>query len=327
MQLDVRNSDNLCCYQLSFAGAVCKLTTNSKTLGELLRDSGDVPMEDSNPVFAMEILVEEDGDSFIGPPHFRGMHHVVIASFGIANVFVFDLLRRHVGARVSRSVASDQEFWKRKMLPILAGVMGACIGVLPMHAACLASDGNGLLIAGESGAGKSTLSAALVQNGFAYISDDWTYLSRERGRLSAYGMSALVKLLPDAYRHFESLLNVPLGRSMNGELAYEVDARTVLGATIAKRCEPRWLLFLERLPRQGTEVAPLSALEARRYLESSVERLPPQLADASKRRADIIDVVSKLPCWSFRYGGTPQYAALELRAFVAFLRHEEEATA
>jgi hypothetical protein len=323
MQLDVKDSDSLYCrYQLSIAGAVCELTTNSKMLGHLLCDSGDGPMEDSNPVFAIEILVEESGDGYADPPHFRGMHHVVVASFGIANVFVFDLLRRHLGARVSRSLAGDREFWQRKMLPIMAGVMGASIGVLPMHAACLASDGSGLLIAGRSGAGKSTLSAALVQNGFDYISDDWTYLSQERGRLSAYGMSAFVKLLPDAYKHFESLVNVPLGRSMNGELAYEVDARTVLGANIAKRCEPRWLVFLERFSEQGSEAAPLSALEARRYLESSVERLPPQLAEANTSRADIIDAVSKLPCWSFRYGGTPHYAARELRAFVELLRHE-----
>jgi hypothetical protein len=323
MQLEVKNSDSLCCrYQLSIAGAVCELTTNSKMLGDLLCDLGDGPMEDSNPVFAIEILVEEGGDSYAGPPHFRGMHHVVIASFGMANVFVFDLLRRHVGARVSRSLAGNREFWKRKMSPIMAGIMGASIGVLPMHAACLASDGSGLLIAGRSGAGKSTLSAALVQNGFAYVSDDWTYLSLERRRLSAHGTSAHVKLLPDAHKHFELLLNVPLGTSMNGELAYEVDARTVLGATVAKRCEPRWLVFLERLPGQGSEFTPLSALEARRYLESSVERLPPQLAEAGTRRADIIDAVSKLPCWSFRYGGTPQYAALELRAFVELLRQE-----
>jgi hypothetical protein len=270
----------------------------------------------------MENVVEQDNGSPIGAPQFRGMHHLVVASFGIANVFVFDLLRRHVGARVSSTLAADRHFWRQKMLPIMAGVMGASNGVLPMHAACLAFEGSGLLVAGRSGAGKSTLSAAMAQCGFDYISDDWTYLSEKRAKLSAYGAFAPVKLLPDACQHFKSLANQSLGISMNGELAYEVDPKIVFGVTIAHRCEPRWLVFLERFSGQGSEFTPLHALETRAYLESSVERLPPQLAEASTRRAEIIDAVSTLPCWSFRYGGSPQYAALELRAFVEMRKQE-----
>ena len=326
MMLDVENADDLCCrYKLSFAGAVCELTTNSKMLGDLLSDLGDSSIEDYEPVFTMEIVVEEDKGILLGSPHFRGMHHMMIASFGIANTFVFDLLRRHVGARVSNSLAVDRPFWTQKMLPIMAGVMGASIGVLPMHAACLALGGSGLLVAGRSGAGKSTLSAAMAQSGFEYISDDWTYLSQKRARLSAYGTSAPVKLLPDAHRHFKSLSTQSLGTSMNGELAYEVDPKTVFGAIIASKCEPRWLVFLERFSGHGSEFARLHTQEARAYLESTVERLPPQLADASTRRAQIIDAVSGLPCWSFRYGGSPQYAALELRAFVERQRQEDVA--
>lgn len=317
MLLDIRNPESLsCCSKLSFAGAICELATNSRILSEILSDLTDVSIEDSKPIFTIEIIVEDDRGILAGPPHFRGMHHLVIATFGVANVFVFDLLRRHVGARITQSMANDRQFWRHKILPTMTGVMGASIGVLPMHAACLASEGSGLLIAGKSGAGKSTLSAALAMNGFDYISDDWTYLSQRQGRLSAYGTSAQMKLLPDAHRHFELLSNEPLERSMSGELAYGVDARVVLGATVAHRCHPRWLVFLERFSGQGSEFVSLRKRDAQAYLESSVERLPAQLVEARATRADIIDVVSRLPCWTFRYGGSPQYAALELRAFV-----------
>jgi hypothetical protein len=326
MLLDVKNPDSLrCSSKLSFAGAICELTTNSRILGEILSDSTDVLVEDSKPVFTMEIIVEEDQEILAGAPHFRGMHHLVIATFGVANVFVFDLLRRHVRARITHSIANDRRFWQQKMLPIMTGVMGSSIGVLPMHAACLASEGSGLLIAGKSGAGKSTLSAALAINGFDFISDDWTYLSRRQGRLSAYGTSAPMKLLPDAHRHFELLSSEPLARSMSGELAYGVDARVVFGATVARRCDPRWLIFLERFSGRGSEFVRLRKLDAQAYLESSVERLPAQLIEARAARANIIDVVSRLPSWTFRYGGSPQYAALELRAFVETRRQESVA--
>ena len=317
MLLDVRNpASPRCRSKLSFAGAICELTTNSIILSEILSDSADVLIEDSQPIFAMEIIVEEDRGILAGSPHFRGMHHLVTATFGVANVFVFDLLRRHVRARITYSMANDRQFWQQRMLPTMTGVMGASIGVLPMHAACLASEGSGLLIAGKSGAGKSTLSAALAMNGFDYISDDWTYLSRKQGRLSAYGTSAPMKLLPDAYRHFELLSSELLGRSMSGELAYQVDARAVFGTVVARRCDPRWLVFLERFSGRGSEFVSLRESDAQTYLESSVERLPAQLVDARATRATIIDVVSRLPCWTFRYGGSPQHAALELRAFV-----------
>lgn len=323
MLLDVTNANSLRCRsKLSFAGVICEVTTNSRSLSETLSDSADVLSEDFKPTFAMEIVVEEDRGILAGPAHFRGMRHVVIATFGVANAFVFDLLRRHVSARITQSTANDRPFWQQKMLPTITGVMGASIGVLPMHAACLACEGSGLLIAGKSGAGKSTLSAALTINGFDYISDDWTYLSRRQGRLSAYGTSAPMKLLPDAYRHFDFLSSEPLERSMSGELAYGIDARAILGATVARRCDPRWLVFLERFSGRGSEFVSLRNLDAQAYLESSVERLPAQLVEARATRADIINIVSRLPCWTFRYGGSPQYAAIELRAFVEKRRQE-----
>jgi hypothetical protein len=251
------------------------------------------------------------------------MHHTAIASFGVANVFAFDLLRRHVGARVSGRVARDAQFWQQKVLPITIGMMGACIGVLPMHAACAAIEGSGLLVAGASGAGKSTLSVALSQNGFDYVSDDWTYMNIAHGLLSAYGTSAPVKLLPDARRHFERLADESVGESLNGEMAYEVDAETVFGANVVRYCEPRWVVFLERFCGHGSEFLPLQVEASRVYLESSVERLPVQLTEASERRARIIDRVSELRCWRFRYGGSPQFAALRLREFVELRRQEE----
>jgi hypothetical protein len=323
MMLVAMGRDNLCCrYGLSFAGAICDLRTNSARLGYLLGGTSQDAAAGGTS-FTMEVTVDEESDCEAGRPHFRGMQHTAIASFGVANVFVFDLLRRHVGARVSGRVARDAQFWRQKLLPITIGMMGACIGILPMHAACAAIAGNGLLIAGASGAGKSTLSVALSQSGFDYVSDDWTYINTTHGRLSAHGTSAPVKLLPDATRHFKKLSDEPVGESMNGELAYEVDAEAVFGASVVRYCDPRWVVFLERFSGYGSEFLPLQAEASRVYLESSVERLPTQLAVASERRARIIDSVSELQCWRFRYGGSPQFAAIRLREFVELRRQEE----
>jgi hypothetical protein len=109
---------------------------------------------------------------------------------------------------------------------------------------------------------------------------------------------------------------------MNGELAYEVDVCEVFAANVRRRCEPRWLVLLERTQNPGAKFTSLSTREARRYVTSSIEQLPPQLHEAAKKREQTIDRIALLPCWRFEYGGTPQFAAEELRQFVQLRRQE-----
>jgi hypothetical protein len=303
--------------ELCFAGAGCDLQTTSSELAGML-ELLSIPVDRSNlNRFSVRVAVDEASGEPAGASHFRGLHHVVIASFGSSNVFVFDILRRTLSASISRAVARDYRFWKEKMIPITLGVLGTAVGLVPVHCACLESEGDGLLIAGVSGAGKSTLSVALAESGFNYISDDWTYISQRLHGIVAHGTSAPVKLLPDAIKHFQSLQEHRLRTSMNGELAYEVDIAEVFGARVEQECEPRWLVFLERMQQAGAEFTAMAPEDARSYINSSVERLPSQLFQAAEMRKQTIETVSLLPCWRFRYGGTPQFAVKQLWEFVA----------
>ena len=309
-------------FSLHLAGIVCEVETNYCRLGFTLRHWTVAASEGNvSGRLAMQVLVAACAAPPAERPHFRGLHHVVMASFGHANVFVFDLLRRRIIARVSEPIACDSQFWNERLLPIALGVFGPTVGVVPVHCACLCLDGAGVLVAGGSGAGKSTLSAALVQSGFDYVSDDWAYIGRHAGRLLAHGMSARIKLLPDAIAHFPQLEGQPLMTSMNGELAYEV-AVDSFGGDVFRSCEPRWCIFLERSARLTSSFAPMDPEQARLGFLSSVERLPDQLADATRARSGIIDQVGALPCWTFRCGGTPQFAAKEVLAFVSSQKQE-----
>lgn len=308
--------------ELCFAGAPCDLRTNSLELAQALErlsiSCGDYGLSG----FGMRVIVDGASREPIGEQHFRGLHHVVTASFGRSNLFVWDILRRTLSASVSATVAGDDRFWKEKLIPLTLGVLGCAMGLVPVHCACLESDGDGLLIAGVSGVGKSMLSVALCEEGFNYVSDDWTYMSLRHDGIVAHGTSAPLRLLPDAAKHFQSLQRHCLQTAMYGELAYEIDIAEAFGAQVERECEPRWLLFLERMHRAGTEFKPMSIAETRRYLSCSVERLPVQLPEAAATREEMIRSVSLLPTWRFRYGGTPQFAAKELREFVVSRRQE-----
>ena len=251
-----------------------------------------------------------------GKQHFRGSQHIVAASFGSHTVFVFDLLRGHIGAAVSKASACDRDFWTFTVLPLAIGIMAPAMGILPVHCACLVDHGDGLLIAGASGAGKSTLSVSMCASGFDYLADDWTYLRYDRGVLGAYGARARIKLMPDAVRHFPSFAAHPLRPAMNGELAREVDAARDLSARITTCCSPRWLLLLHRSPDPGFKFAPEDSQTVRRYLEGNMEPLPAEIWKLERQRALLLDRIAQLPCWRFTYGGSPQFATQVLSEFV-----------
>jgi hypothetical protein len=319
--ISVRTSDMSYRYTLELAGAVCEITTNSDCLGDTLRAWRKDTAGGHPNAFTMQVVVTGTGVDETRQAHFRGLHHVVIASFGSSNVFIFDLLRRNIVATVSEGTARDSLFWNEVLLPIAMGVLGAAVGVVPVHCACLAAGDGGLLIGGASGAGKSTLSAALGQDGLDFISDDWTYLSCEPEGLVAHGLSTPVKLLPDAIQHFPALAEYPVRPSLNGELAYEVPA-VALGAEVRVSCRPRWFLFLERTTADGCHLSPILSEDARRYVESGVEQLPSQLTAVAERRSGIIQQVSRLSCWTLRYGGPPRVAVESIQEFLAHQMQE-----
>jgi hypothetical protein len=269
--------------------------------------------------FTLRVQVNDVSDG-IEPVHFRGSGHLVIAQYG-ANVFLFDLLRRTVEARISRQVADNTQLWADCLFPLILGVLGPSVGVLPLHSACVVKGGRGILIGGASTAGKSTLSVALAQAGFALLSDDWTYLRTRANSLVACGLRIPVKLLPDAVQHFPELRRLTPIRTSNGEIAFEVRVNEMFHVPVVSRCTPSAFVFLERVQEGWPEIVPASASFVQDYVNNSVERLPIELAEALQSRQRLIDALSDLPCWVYRYSGTPQSGADYLADF--FAKHHE----
>ena len=249
---------------IHFAGASCIVQTNSGQLRQALThaatDASDQSEYSPESTLTLHVFVNEGRDRRNSKPHCRGQGHIVVASFGAATVFVFDMLRRHVSATVTLNEAGDVEFWRETILPTIIGLMGATIGVLPVHCASFAFAEDGVLIAGQSGAGKSTLSAELCQarEEVEYLADEWTYIGLQEQRLMAHGIGARIKLLPDALRHFSALSGEKPRSSMNGEFAYEVHAGETFAAKVRYQCTPRWLIFLDRANDNKTTFTPLS---------------------------------------------------------------------
>ncbi len=227
---------------------------------------------------------------------------------------MFDLLARKISAAVAEGTARDSDFWNAVLIPIAMGVMGPSLGLAPMHSACLEVGGRGMLVAGVSGAGKSTLASALAKEGMALVSDDWIYAGENAGKVRIYGLDVPVKLMPDTAKFFPELTKVQPHIALNGELAYEVDARETLGVQASRVCEPECIVFLERTMGEN-RITSMEPSVAKSFFERSAEQLPPELAHAVEQRSRIIEAVTDCDCWRFQYEGSPCEGAAWLRRF------------
>jgi hypothetical protein len=303
----------------NIAGARCLLSTNSHSILRRATPWRASPAPDGSPSFEMEIIENASFDSRSGSwlTHFRGVRHLVFAMLEPRSFLGYDLLRKRVIGVLSPAAVHDASFWNTHLLPTTIGLLGTTVGVAPLHCACLDRNGNGLLVAGVSGAGKSTLSAALAQRGLSVVSDDWTYFSRNQSGLIAHGLASPIKLLPNSVEYFSELEKCVPKKTMNGEIAYEVDPAKTLRSTVKTHSHPKWILFLERTTTPGCRFVPCRGEQVIRFFEQNAERLPKELPAARSARSNLIRSLSACQSWFLRTGDDPHRTAEAIDRFLA----------
>jgi hypothetical protein len=304
--------------RFAVAGSIWAVSTNAEHILAAMREtflpaSDQISKADLSATFYVDF--ELPGGPRWPQPHFRALDHLYYATYGPGDSLLVDQLHRRIVGLFSPAMASDLAYWKRIILPVLTGIASACVGITPLHCACVVRNGLGLLLSGESGAGKSTLALALSLNGFAYLSDDCTYISRSGPGLRGWGLPTPVKLLPDAVRHFSQLLNLEPGISLNGELSFEVDPVETFGVSRRLSCAPHWLVFVERTRKPGAVFERISAGEAASRFASDLELLPPCISSQREYQLATIEALVKRECWLLRHGMTPSSIAQELAEF------------
>lgn len=292
--------------RLLVAGSVWRVESNSREiLVAMTAVFQPAVTEDCEPDLSVSFFVDPDHRGQPPwQPYFRCLNHLVFASYGSGGAMLVDLDRRRVIGSFSPRMAEDWVQWNRVVLPVLLGIVSASIGITPLHSACLVKDEKGLVLVGESGTGKSTLALSLALSGFAYLSDDWTYLSRDGSNIRAWGLPTAVKLLPDAVRFFPQLKQVDARISLNGELALEVDPVEAFGVRRALSCRPRWLLFLERREGSGAVFERIGDADATARCGSLLEILPPPLSALREFQLGTIQALVQQECWVVRHGLT-----------------------
>ncbi|MBT9332356.1 hypothetical protein [Paracidobacterium acidisoli] len=318
----------VCAQGLLFAGRQILLRTNAPKIAGYVSDffpAYDMATDHSAGPAAEITLMITEGESTAGDgfPWFRGRGEFAVAQFTPDDTLWFNLRARRVFGSFSAAVANDRERWRRHIFPTLFGILAAAVDVAPVHAACLARDTGGLLLAAPSGTGKSTLAVALGRRGYTFLSDDWTCLALEEGVIRASGFPMPVKLLPDADRFFPELRSYRTGISLNGELAFEVSPVDCFGLQRVRSCAVTCIILLERTGRTGCDISEIDFDEAAQHLIAEIEPLEGSLAACYERQIDLIHHLKGAACFRLHFDENPDVVAEELDAVCGpWIRHE-----
>jgi hypothetical protein len=315
----VANPPAIYTQQLFFAGKPLLFKTNSPAVACYAADFlAETPAEDMPEQTALAKIVvmvrESDNYDAVSTPWFRGRGHFASARFTPADAFWFNLRTREAYGHFSSSLVHDPVRWSTHVFPAVLGILSASLDIAPVHAACLARDAHGVLLAGHSGAGKSTLAISLAKLGYALLSDDWTYLSVAEANISApqvdaWGIPVPVKLLPDACNFFPELLRHNLSLSLNGEIAYEVNPNDCFGIMRTMRTPVTSIVLLQRSETPGCRVIPVHSGEAIDHLAREIEPLSGPLASLYENQIALLYNLKRARSYRVEFNCHPDIVA------------------
>jgi HprK-related kinase A len=139
-------------------------------------------------------------------------------------------------------------------------IVARCTNYLQLHAASMARDGNGVVLAGGSGVGKSTLAAALLARGWAYFCDEFALVDATTLMLHPYPKALCIKA--GAFDVIERLgLRLARGRhyikALKGKVGY-VSPADVGTDNIAEPCRVRYVIFPSYSGAEAPRLYPVS---------------------------------------------------------------------
>lgn len=152
-----------------------------------------------------------------------------------------------------------------------------CVAATPIHAACVALDGRGVLLCGDSGAGKSTLSYACARTGWTYTTDDGSYLLNSGTKRLVIGNCREIRFRPSAAELFPEVRGLEVTPRAAGKPSIELPTVTMPNMTLAQSAKVDFIVFLNR-HAGPPQLRPYRKDVARYFMRQQLYGLPELLA-------------------------------------------------
>lgn len=189
--------------------------------------------------------------------------------------------------------------------------------LVPLHGACIALNGRGLLLLGDRGAGKSVTSLACLADGFEFVAEDGLVVCP--ATLLTSGLSSFLHLRADSLHFFRGLksahgmLKSPTIVRRSGVAKVEIDVRKI-GVKLARSSvEIRAIVFLSgRKTRSAALATPLNRTVTRDRLAQS----QPYAASLPQWQS-FVRRISGVPAYALARGDQPQDIVAAIREILA----------
>ena len=275
---------------------------------ELATDSGEIidaaaalwqryPKLANAPAVRLDIAVAPENAAVKPVPALpRGREHLISIIHGEQNFAIADLNNGFAFAGLTRDIASDHEYTAYHFLEPLAYTL-LLRHITILHAACVALDGRGVLLAGKSGSGKTCLSYGCAQRGWTFLSGDACQFTRNSNGV-IIGRPFSIRFRADAGELFPELRRYPVSLHLNGkrDIAPPVDE---LVLKLGVQAEVALIVFLRKSAASKPRVRPVAADEALNELGETIfvgdERM------RREQREALIDLVETRPACELEY--------------------------
>jgi hypothetical protein len=228
-------------------GFPLSIATNSEDILAAAGDSWSAfSQRFGRPPLHLRVGVTEGGNKEFPKPSVRGQRHMISFIGDSENFSIADLDTGFAYCWLNTAVAQDRALLRYHYLDSVVLTLIDSMYVCTVHAACVALDGQGVLLCGASGAGKSTLAYACARDGWQYVSDDASSLVKGRMDRMVIGNPHRLRLRPDAALIFPELHDRLVTPRANGKVSIEIDMTAERQIDRLCECQIRYIVFLDR---------------------------------------------------------------------------------
>jgi hypothetical protein len=179
-------------------------------------------------------------------PFPRGQRNLITMIANQENFVALDTREGFAFGWLSEAAVRDRAYLRYYFLEATVWILLDSLYLTPVHAACVALDGRGVLLCGDGGAGKSSLSYACARNGWTFLCDDSTKLIRTRPERLVTGNPYQMRFRDSAAELFPELGRQPVSARLSGELSIELATVEHPEITVTTECPVDYLVFLNR---------------------------------------------------------------------------------
>ena len=194
--------------------------------------------------------------------------HLLTIVGGQSNFACCDMHQGFGFACLTSATASDHSYSRYHFLESMAYTMLQSLYLTPIHAACVALNGRGILLCGDSKAGKSSLAYACASRGWTHVSDNASYLVRSANENVAIGNPYRIRLRASASQLFPELCAHPITLRAQGERSIEVETANRTDLITAQHSAVDHVIFLDRQPVGSPKLSPFPKERALRWFEN-----------------------------------------------------------